>query len=179
MTESDNTSNRSDKTNWGTVARVGFVACVAITAKFVVDLASGHKADSNEITPVEFATLYFETPVIKMRNLKGDFLIRTPNPRLPNSGPHGYIMFECDEPPVLRDAARFKKGGDTIELSDNFVTFFGKDAWCLYHPGSVENSRYIEDGKYQWGRWFLAVPSLHKYFFFRAGRGYQTLRPEG
>src|SRR6185437_16300008 len=96
-------------------------------------------------------------PVSKMHNLQGGFLCRVFYSEHPETGPQGYICFDCDEPPVLKDAAQFEKRGDTIALIDNFVVFFEDKAWCLYHPADVETMRLIEKNEYAWGRWLLSA----------------------
>jgi len=125
---------------------------------------------ADQAQAIEFASQYFETPVHQFRQLRGNFQ--------PGLGP--LICFESDQPPKLKDAAQYKNEGDSLGLTDRFVSALGNYPWCLYHPADVTISRMIENGGVRGAqrRWLLAVPTQHKYFFYRGTSSFHTNLPD-
>jgi len=117
------------------------------------------------MSPAQFAALYFETPVPLMRKLEGTAYLGVPS--RPQFGYVGYIAFECDQEPVLRDAQQFKSGGHIIGLTDSFVTRFDAFAYSLLHARDTTCLRYIEPGNESSIRWFMHNKKTNKYFFRR------------
>lgn len=81
-----------------------------------------------DVSPAAFAAHYFETPITKMRALEGQAYET-------GYGPMGYITFESDNVPVLRNQANFKQGGMFVRLVDTFLVLFDEKAWPFFTKG--------------------------------------------
>lgn len=103
---------------------------------------------------------YFETPFSSMKivdsTMKSDV-------EKPEEGYFGYLMFECNSVPILKNSAKYKPAGDVVALIDSCLAVFKQGAWPLLNTKDVECVRMRDsDGT---KNWFLYNRKTNRYFF--------------
>ncbi len=128
---------KSNEINWRLVWQIGIPLCLSIFVYCFWDIMK-HRLSKDEITAEEYVGLYFETPTSKMHNLKAAWITAHPVPSRPDLGPSGCIYFDCDQTPLLKNFDQYKRGGDLLEVTHNFIKWFDKDAASLLPAKDIE-----------------------------------------
>lgn len=117
--------------------------------------------DVDRVTAEQLASFYLTTPISKLENLRGWGTCS-----YSETSPTGYIYFDCNEVPILNDAAQYEVGGDPVALTDIFLRQFGNKAWSLLHSGDL-NCLRMKEGTLAPRRFVLHNRKTKQYFFAR------------
>lgn len=117
--------------------------------------------ESDRVTAEQMAEFYLATSLDKLNDLRGWGTCT-----YSEASPTGYLCFECDGPPVLKDQNLYEAAGDSLMLTDKFLQQFGRKAWNLLHTKELICLRMKESPELP-RRFFLHNKKTNVYFFAR------------